>query len=161
MKSLLIFIATFFNVGKFPFAPGTLASGITMGIFFLSNYFFSPDIYSQTFAILIIFLLGIPAAGTAEVHFGTKDPQAVVIDEVAGQMVSLLFILAEFSIYSVSLYIAGFFIFRFFDIFKPFPINIADRIKGGFGIMIDDILAGLYSLATIHILIYIYNSFII
>ncbi len=158
MKKISIFYATFFNVGKFPFAPGTLASLVTTGIVFLFNYFFHPDPLIMIIAIIIIFLSGIIPSRITEEHYGHKDPHAIVIDEVAGQMVSLLFLPALFSMKSMAAYIAGFFIFRFFDILKPPPVKQADRIKGGFGIMIDDILAGLYSLLTIHLLIFIYRS---
>ncbi len=158
MKKFAILYATFFNVGKFPFAPGTLASLVTMGVVYLFNYFFHPDPLIMIAAIIIIFLTGILPAGITEEHYGHKDPHAIVIDEVAGQMVSLLFLPAVLSLKSMAAYIAGFFIFRFFDILKPPPVKQADRIKGGFGIMVDDILAGLYSLGTIHLLIYIYRS---
>ncbi len=157
MKKFAIFYATFFNVGKFSFAPGTLASLVTTGIVFLFNYFFHPDPLVMIAAIIIIFLTGILPSRITEEHYGHKDPHAIVIDEVAGQMVSLLFLPAVLSVKSMAAYIAGFFIFRFFDILKPPPVKQADRIKGGFGIMVDDILAGLYSLGTIHLLIYIYR----
>ena len=158
MKKLAIFIATFFNVGKFPIAPGTLASFITTFVMFLFNYFFSPDPLIIITAIVIIFFAGIIPARITEEYYGHKDPHEIVIDEIPGQMISLLFLPAVLSIKSIAAYIAGFFIFRFFDILKPFPVKQADMIKGGFGIMIDDILAGLYSLGTIHLLIYIYKS---
>jgi len=158
MKKIAVLIATFFNVGRFPFAPGTLASLITTIIVFVFNYFFSPDPLVMITAVLIIFIGGIIPSGIAETHFGRKDPHAIVIDEVAGQMISLLFLPALLSVKSIAAYIAGFFIFRFFDILKPFPVKQADRIEGGFGIMFDDVLAGIYSLGTIHLLIYIYRS---
>ena len=144
-------IATFFNVGKFPLAPGTLASLITTIVFYLVNVYLKPSIYGQIAAVVLLFIIGIPAAAASEKHFQKKDPGQCVIDEVPGQMISLLFIP-----YSVGLYAAGFFLFRFFDIIKPFPVKQADRIKGGFGIMFDDILAGLYSLGLLHLLIYIF-----
>ncbi len=157
MKKFAVLIATFFNVGKFPIAPGTLASLITTIVVFLFNYLFSPDPIVMISAIVIIFFAGIVPARIAEEHYGQKDPHAIVIDEVPGQMISLLFLPAVLSTKSIAAYIAGFFIFRFFDILKPPPVKQADRIKGGFGIMFDDILAGLYSLGTIHLLIYIYR----
>ncbi|MEN8153264.1 MAG: phosphatidylglycerophosphatase A [Acidobacteriota bacterium] len=156
MKKTLVLISTFFNIGNFPIAPGTLASAVTTGIFFLANYLFNPLLSSQILAIIIIFLIGIPAARAGESHFGKKDPHSIVIDEVAGQMITLLFLTAEFTTYSISFYIAGFFIFRFFDILKPFPVNIADRLKGGFGIMFDDVVAGLYSLGTVQLIRYLF-----
>lgn len=144
-------IATFFNVGKFPLAPGTLASLITTIVFYLVNVYLKPSIYGQIAAVVLLFIIGIPAAAASEKHFQKKDPGQCVIDEVPGQMIALLFIP-----YSIGLYAAGFFLFRFFDIIKPFPVKQADRIKGGFGIMFDDILAGLYSLGLLHLLIYIF-----
>ncbi len=141
-------MATFFNIGRFPIAPGTLASLVTTAVFYAANTYLHPSLVVQIVAIVIIFIVGIPAASVGEEHFGKKDPRPVVIDEVAGQMVSLLLVP-----YSIGHYIAGFLLFRFFDILKPFPVNIADKkIKGGFGIMADDILAGLYALAVIHLI---------
>ena len=158
MKKLAILLATFFNVGNFPIAPGTLASLITTIVVFVFNYFFSPDPIVMISAIVLIFFTGIIPARIAEEHYGKKDPHEIVIDEVPGQMISLLFLPAVLSTKSIAAYIAGFFIFRFFDILKPTPVKQADRIEGGFGIMFDDVLAGLYSLGTIHLLIYIYRS---
>lgn len=151
MNKILVMIATFFNVGKFPLAPGTLASFITTIVFYLVNVHLKPSIYEQIATIVVLFIIGIPAASASEKHFQKKDPGQCVIDEVPGQMISLLFVP-----YSVGLYAAGFFLFRFFDIFKPFPVKQADRIKGGFGVMFDDILAGLYALGFLHLLIYIF-----
>lgn len=143
-----LFIATFFNVGRFPLAPGTLASLVTAAIFYAANALFSPSIYAQLASIVLIFLLGIPIAGKAERDFGRQDPGQIVIDEVAGQMLSLLWLPL-----SIPLYGAGFLLFRFFDIVKPFPVRAADRLHGGFGIMLDDIVAGLYALGVLHLLI--------
>jgi len=151
MNRLLILIATFFNVGKFPLAPGTLASLITTIVFYVVNVQLQPSIYAQIATIVLLFIVGIPAAAAAEKHFEKKDPGSCVIDEVPGQMISLLFVP-----YSVGLYVAGFFLFRFFDIFKPFPVKQADGIKGGFGVMFDDILAGLYALGVLHLILYIF-----
>jgi phosphatidylglycerophosphatase A len=151
MNKILVLIATFFNVGKFPLAPGTLASLITTAVFYFVNYYLNPSIYEQIATIVLLFVIGIPASSAAEKHFQKKDPGQCVIDEVPGQMLSLLFIPP-----SITLYVAGFFLFRFFDIIKPFPVRNADRMHGGFGIMLDDILAGLYALGFLHLLIYIF-----
>ena len=151
MNRLLIMIATFFNVGKFPLAPGTLASLITTVVFYVVNVRLQPSIYAQIATIAILFFIGIPAASAAEKHYERKDPGQCVIDEVPGQMLSLLFVP-----YSPGLYVAGFFLFRFFDIIKPFPVKQVDRIPGGFGVMFDDILAGLYALGTLHLILYIF-----
>jgi phosphatidylglycerophosphatase A len=151
MNKILVLIATFFNVGKFPIAPGTLTSLITTIVFYFINIHLAPSIYVQIATIILLFIIGIPAASAAEKHFGKKDPGQCVIDEVPGQMISLLFIP-----YSIFLYLAGFFLFRFFDIIKPFPVRKAERIGGGFGVMFDDILAALYALGLLHLLIYIF-----
>lgn len=151
MNKTLILIATFFNVGRFPLAPGTLASLITMVVFFFVNYHSKPSIYAQIAAVVLLFFVGIPAASAAEKHFKKKDPGQCVIDEVVGQMLSLLLIP-----YSIFLYFAGFLLFRLFDIIKPFPIRRADRLPGGFGVMFDDILAALYALGVLHLLIHIF-----
>lgn len=160
MKKTAILIATFFNVGKFPFAPGTLASAITTGVVYLFCLFMNPGWPVLAAAAAIIFLLGIKPAAIAEKHFGHKDPHEIVIDEVSGQIISLMFLPALFTVESIGLYIAGFFIFRFFDIFKPFPVRQADQMGGGFGIMLDDVLAGLYSLGTLQLLIWLYKTVI-
>jgi len=153
MKKTMILIATFFNIGRFPIAPGTLASLVTTIVIFAFNYLFVPDPIIMILATIIIFIGGIIPARITEEYYKKKDPHMIVIDEVAGQMTALLFIPAVLSVKGISVYIAGFFIFRFFDILKPPPVKQADMINGGFGIMFDDILAGLYTLATLHLII--------
>jgi phosphatidylglycerophosphatase A len=122
----------------------------TLLVHFIKPYREAP-VYFQIPVIVIIFIIGLPAAGAAEKHFDKKDPRKCVIDEVAGQMVSLLFIP-----YNVYLYAAAFLLFRFFDILKPFPVKRAERIPGGLGIMLDDILAGLYALAVLQLYRYFF-----
>lgn len=152
MKRILLIIATFFYVGYLPFAPGTWASLVTTTlVYFISPYWQAP-VYIQLVIIFAVFLLGIPAATHAEKHFEKEDPRYCVIDEVAGQMISLLLIP-----HSIGLYAASFLIFRFFDIVKPFPIKHLEKAPHGFGIMIDDVGAGLYSLGLLHLLIYIFR----
>jgi phosphatidylglycerophosphatase A len=151
MKKILFIIATFFYVGYLPAAPGTWASLVTtVLVYFIRPYWQAPP-YIQLVIILGVFLLGIPAASHAEKHFDKEDPRYCVIDEVAGQMISLLLIP-----HTILLYAAGFLIFRFFDIVKPFPIKHLEKAPQGVGIMIDDIAAGLYSLGLLHLLIYIF-----
>jgi len=147
MKRILLLIATFFNIGRMPLAPGTWASMVTM----LTFYFIYPTLesfWAKIISLIIIFLIGIPAAGYAERYFQKKDPGQCVIDEVAGQMVCLILIP-----YSFSYYLAAFFIFRFFDIIKPFPIRLIEKFPHGFGIMADDIIAGLYTVALIKLFV--------
>ena len=151
MKKILLIIATFFYVGYLPIAPGTWASLATTALVYFIRPYWQAPVYLQLVIIFVVFLLGIPAASHAEKHFKKEDPGYCVIDEVVGQMISLLLIP-----HSIGLYAASFFLFRFFDILKPFPIKHLEKAPRGIGIMIDDVAAGLYSLALLHLLIYIF-----
>jgi phosphatidylglycerophosphatase A len=95
-----------------------------------------------------IFVIGVWAASRAERFFGRTDPGHVVIDEVAGQVITFL---AQPQA-SWKWLLAGFVLFRFFDVVKPFPARRAERLPAGWGIMTDDVLAGLYSLAALVVL---------
>jgi phosphatidylglycerophosphatase A len=149
MKKTLLIIATFFNVGKIPLAPGTWASLVTTATLFLVHPHISSRI-NEIMALILIIFLGIPASGYAEKFFKKKDPNVCVIDEVAGQMLCLIPLP-----YSLSFYAAAFFIFRLFDIVKPFPIRWAEKINGGLGIMIDDLIAGFYTLGLLQLYIFL------
>ena len=153
-KFNLLFI-TFFKIGKIKFAPGTFASFITCLLFLLLVNLF--NIVILLFCTLLIALYSFIAINNSFDSFDSNDPQEIVIDEVVGQMLPLLAI----PIYE-TLYIApkeyycilAFILFRLFDIWKPFPINYIDiNTEGSLGIMLDDILAGIY---TIIILIIIF-----
>jgi len=146
MKQFLLTVATFFNIGYGPVAPGTWASLVTtLTIFILTPHLNSPVIVLVT-ATVIIFIVGVPAASLSEKHFAMKDPRPCVIDEVAGQLVALIMVP-----YSPVNFFAAFILFRLFDIIKPFPIRYLEKIRGGWGIMIDDIFAGLYALGFFHL----------
>jgi phosphatidylglycerophosphatase A len=148
MKRMLLLIATFFNIGYGPVAPGTWASLVTTITVFLLHPLMRSPLQALISAAIIIFLVGIPAAAMAEKHFGKKDPRPCVIDEVAGQLVALILVP-----HSPLTFLAAFLLFRLFDIIKPFPIRRLEKIKGGLGIMVDDVMAGLYALALIHLFI--------
>ena len=149
MKNILVSIATFFNVGRIPLAPGTWASMITAGIFYLLVPYIQIPM-TGILSLIIITLLGIPAATAAEARFNRKDPGECVIDEVAGQLLCLIFIP-----HSWPYYLSAFLVFRIFDILKPFPIRRVEKISGGLGIMLDDLIAGIYTLAVIRIFIWL------
>jgi len=145
-KFNLLFV-TVFNVGKIKFAPGTFASLFTCLFFlFLINFL---NFTSLLFFTLLIFLYSLFAINNAFEFFDSKDPPEIVIDEVVGQMLPLLTIPIFETLYPApkEIYcIAAFLVFRLFDIWKPFPMNYIDKnIKGGLGIMLDDILAGVYA----------------
>jgi len=138
LKKLALFLATGMYIGYSPVAPGTLGSLLGVIIcFFLSLG--NPSLYG--IALFLSFSAALWAASIAKEHFGKKDPSQIVCDEVIGNMVALFLI--PFTSLNV---IIVFLLFRFFDIVKPVPIGIIDRkIEGGFGIVFDDIAAGIYA----------------
>ena len=134
-------------IGKIKYAPGTITSLITCLLFLLLiNVFNIIDIFLIT---LIIFFYSFLAINNSFDEFEADDPQEIVIDEVIGQMLPLLAIPIYETLYPLPTMFycaAAFLSFRLFDIWKPYPINYIDNnIKGSLGIMLDDVLAGLYS----------------
>lgn len=143
LKILKKNIATLGFVGYMPIAPGTFGSAVAALFFIL----FKPSISSNIILLLLIIPLGIIASGKAEVMLGEKDSRHIVIDEVGGYALSVLF-LPDNS----TTYIMAFFLFRLFDILKPPPIRYLERnIPGGTGIMLDDLIAGIYTNITIQL----------
>jgi len=149
MKPLAILIATFFGLGRIRLAPGTWTSLVVTLIVYFIPVAPLPFLY-LALATGIVFLVGIPAAAACEKHFQKKDPRQCVIDEVAGQLVCLWFLP-----HAIGFYLAAFLLFRFFDIFKPFPVRQSEAIPHGVGIMLDDVLAGFYALAVLQALRYL------
>ncbi len=141
MKKIALIWAHFFFTGFFPLFPGTFASFIVVLVYFYFLQGVSPWVLLG--AIAIIFLTGIPASSYAEAYHGKKDPRSVVIDEVAGQLLALLFSSGTTQV------LAAFVLFRLFDAVKPFPVRSAEKAGGGLGIMLDDIVAGLYALGLV------------
>ena len=141
--SIARLIWTWFGSGLLPKAPGTWGS--------LAALPFAWFIYSyggyQTLLLATagIFVAGVWTSGIAAAERGAEDPGEVVIDEVAGQWLTLVVVPPD-----LLLYAAGFVLFRLFDIWKPWPVSWADqKLKGGLGIMADDILAGVYAAAIL------------
>ena len=153
-KFNLLFI-TFFKIGKIKFAPGTIASFITCLLFLLFVNLF--NIVILFFCTLLIALYSFIAINNSFNTFDSNDPEEIVIDEVVGQMLPLLAVPIYETLYIAPkeyYCIAAFILFRLFDIWKPFPINYIDiNTEGALGIMLDDMLAGIY---TIIILIIIF-----
>jgi phosphatidylglycerophosphatase A len=142
-----IFIATAFGLGLLPKAPGTFGSigGIFIAVLMNDlNLLTRPAI---TYAIVVITaILGVIASDRAARHAQIKDPQWVVIDEVSGQLLTYFafLFLAPFPLNWKSL-LLGFILFRLFDIWKPFPARQLENLPGGWGIMADDWMAGIYA----------------
>jgi phosphatidylglycerophosphatase A len=147
---LALAIATV-GVGFIPIAPGTFGSLVGVGIYLLLKLIVLSSFVSNivlVLAILVITLAGIWAASQAERLFGRKDPGRVVVDEVAGQLISLL----PVAVLPVSWQVwvmVSFILFRFFDIVKPYPARRMERMHGGLGIMCDDLIAGVYAAVVI------------
>ena len=150
-------LLTMFGIGHIKYAPGTAASFVTCLIYYPLILIKINFIY-----LLIIFLIlliySIILIDKLSHHFKEKDPKEIVIDEFIGQSIPLIF-MSEYIISSKNplLFFLAFFLFRFFDILKPFPINIIDKkMKNGLGVMLDDIIAGIYTSITILIFSYVY-----
>ncbi|MEO6223487.1 MAG: phosphatidylglycerophosphatase A [Vicinamibacterales bacterium] len=145
MKSLGVGIATVGGVGWFPIAPGTVGSAVGVVIYLLTRSWSAP---LQISLLVGITLIGLWAAGIAEAELKKEDPGPVVIDEVAGQLVTLLLTGVAWKGA-----IVGFFVFRVLDIIKPFPARRFERLHGGLGIMADDLMAGAYGLGLMMLLV--------
>jgi phosphatidylglycerophosphatase A len=138
MKVISKIIASFFGFGYFPIAPGTVSSFLLIVLY---KYFIHSWSWPLYVAVgIVIFIIGVLTASVAEAASKREDPRFIVIDEILGQWI-VLFMLAP----SWPLLLAAFFLFRLFDIIKPFWIKRAERFHSGWGIMLDDILAGFYA----------------
>ena len=138
---LSLFIASASYIGMIPGAPGTYASLATTLVYFLIYriYFrILPELHLS--AVCLITAAGVFAAARVSRNLGKEDPSLVVIDEVAGQLTA--FLLLPVNLFNL---VAGTFLFRLFDIWKPFPIRRLEPLKNGVGIMADDLLAGIYA----------------
>ncbi len=144
-------IATFFGIGRLRPGPGTWASAATVVLWAASSHAIAPFLRTPV-AIglaLLVTLIGIPAATQVGRGSGMKDPQFVVIDEVAGQLVALIAVPLAWKSF-----LAAFILFRAFDIVKPPPVRQLEAIPEGAGIVLDDLAAGLYALAVMHLLLH-------
>jgi phosphatidylglycerophosphatase A len=140
------FIATAGFVGRFPVAPGTAGSVAGVALYALVRFAGGWEL--EAFALVVIFILGIWSAHVAERLLGLKDPGPVVIDEVLG-----IFITFAFLDVNVAGAATGFFLFRVFDVIKPYPAGRLEILPGGFGVMMDDAMAALYSQAVLRLLV--------
>ncbi len=153
-------VLTTFGVGYIPLAPGTLGSAVGVLIYLvfrqsetrviselvrqnLQTDALTAWVYAINSVLLLMFcLIGIWAANRTTEFFQNKDPQKVVVDEVMGQLITFLFVPFGVSWHFV---LAGFLLFRLFDIWKPYPIRSLENLPTGVGICADDILAGVYA----------------
>jgi phosphatidylglycerophosphatase A len=144
-------LATFFGVGLLRPGPGTWGSAATVVLWWLVAHEIAPS-WQPALATLLAALavaVGIPAATQVSRATGLKDPQFVVIDEVAGQLITL--IAAPVAWQSLLL---GFILFRGFDIVKPPPVRQLEHLSEGYGIVLDDVAAGLYALLVMQVVLH-------
>lgn len=135
-------LALGFGSGLSPKAPGTLGTLFGIPLFMALMYF--PEIYHY-WTISILFIVGIPICHITGRALGVSDHGGIVWDEIVAFMLVL-----EFTPLSWAWWLAAFLLFRLFDIWKPFPIKQADaKLKGGFGVMFDDLLAAIYAIASL------------
>lgn len=145
---LKLFFASGFLTGYFPLASGTVGSFLAILIFIIVPGFSEP--YILIIFILLFLVIGIYTSDFAEKIYGF-DPPEVVIDEIVGMWFTMLFVPKTFLLSAI-----GFILFRIFDIIKPFPAKQSQQFKGGLGIMLDDLIAGFYSLVILHIILLIF-----
>ena len=153
MTRVAVFIATVGYSGYFPIAPGTVGSAAGLLFYLLVWWSGSPVVEAALIAVL--FAAGVWAGTTAERYFGGIDPGPIVIDEVVGMLITLAFIPVGWSGA-----LAGFFLFRVFDVFKPYPARALERLHGGLGVMADDAMAAIYANLSLRIVMWLVPSWI-
>ncbi len=145
MKRFILFLATGFGVGYSPIAPGTLGTLVAVPIYYFLSGNPSP-LYEIT--LVGFFFLSVWISDNAERFFGRKDDQRMVIDEIMGFLITMLWVPK-----TLPFIMMGFFLFRFFDILKPFPIRRLEKgLRGGYGVVLDDVVAGIYANIVLHFL---------
>lgn len=131
-----------FGAGLSPYAPGTVGTAVAVPLYLALQYL-TPISY---FAVVLgLFLLGVWACGKTAHDLGDKDPAGVVWDEVVGYLVAMFMAPPGWAFIAV-----GFVLFRVFDIFKPYPIYQLQSAPGGWGVILDDVLAGIYTALVLH-----------
>lgn len=153
MTRLAVFIATVGYCGYFPFAPGTVGSAA--GLAFYALVWWSGSTVVEVSLIVALFAAGVWAGTTAERYFGGVDPGPIVVDEVVGMLITLAFIPVGWSGA-----IAGFFLFRLFDVIKPFPARRLEALHGGLGVMADDAMAAVYANLSLRLAMWAFPGWI-
>lgn len=149
MTRLAVFLATAGYCGYFPIAPGTVGSAVGLAVYGLLRWSQSPLApLTEIVLIAALFAAGVWAATTAERYFGGIDPGPIVLDEVVGMLITLAFI----PVGPVAA-VAGFFLFRVFDVVKPFPAGRLEALHGGLGVMADDAMAAIYANVSLRLLL--------
>ena len=145
MTRLALLFASAGGVGLIPVAPGTWGSAVAVCLLVVVRQTAAPAV--EALLLAVVLAGGVWSATMAERHYGRSDPGVIVIDEVAGVLIALFWI----PVTGIG-FLAGFLAFRVFDIVKPFPVGAAERLPSGWGVMADDVVAGLYAYVTVRVL---------
>lgn len=148
LRRAALMLASAGPAGHVPVAPGTAGSAVGVALWLLVRAAEAPGLEAAVIAVVLA--AGVWSATVTEQHYGREDPGVVVIDEVAGMLITCF--LLPLGILGI---VAAFLAFRLFDIVKPYPAGVAERLPRGWGIMADDVVAGLYAYATIRLLIWL------
>ncbi len=150
LDKVALLLSIWFGTGLLPGIPGTFGTAGAIPLYVLIDFL---DAGYQVLFILIVIIGAIWSAHRSLSILGRVDPREIVIDEVAGFLLTIIFI--PFTWLTL---IAGFFLFRFFDILKPPPVKTVEKkVKGGFGVVLDDLLAGVYAHLSLRFLLYMLN----
>jgi len=150
---LAVFLATAAYTGYFPIAPGTVGSAVGLAVYALVWWSGSPLV--EISVILLLFAAGVWAGTAAERYFGGIDPGPIVLDEVVGMLITLAFIPVGWT--GV---VAGFVLFRLFDVIKPFPAGRMEKLHGGLGVMADDAMAAVYANVSLRLLMTVFPGWL-
>ena len=162
IKQLNILILTMFGIGNSKYAPGTVAS-FTTCVIYIFFYSFQVNIFFLISILVLIFIYSVYSIDVLKKNFSETDAKEIVIDEFIGQSIPILTIytfleknnLSDFILFTF----ASFILFRVFDIWKPYPINKIDlNMKNGFGVILDDIVAGIYTIVILLTIIFFINN---
>jgi phosphatidylglycerophosphatase A len=158
MKTIHKIVASGLGSGFSPVAPGTVGSLIGCLLAYFFNFVFADydlSIYYLLFTVycLLLIFIGIISVNQLEKDWGTDAPR-FTIDEIAGMSISLLFVPLTWQFVLIA-----FVLFRFFDILKPFGIRSLEKLNGGLGVMLDDVLAGIYACVLLHVILFSWQYF--
>lgn len=156
VEKIAMFLGTSFYLGRFPIAPGTVGTLGALPFFYI---YWNKGLLAQLSITMSVILIGIWACYIVSKKFNHDDPDFVTIDEIAGYMITMIGIdPSKYELNTLIMYfLLGFIIFRIVDIIKPPPIKKLERYPMGIGIMVDDVLAGVYSWIILHSLMYIFK----
>jgi phosphatidylglycerophosphatase A len=153
---LAVFLATAGYAGYCPIAPGTVGSAVGLVVYAAIRWGQSPVLpIVELLVILSLFAAGVWASTAAERYFGGIDPGPIVVDEVVGMLMTLAFIPV-----GLSGALAGFVLFRIFDVIKPFPARRFEALHGGLGVMADDAMAAIYANVSLRLLMVFFSPWV-